>query len=775
VRTSLILALGLLLQATPKELIDKLRSDRVEERDAASSALKKLDPSAIPLLEAAAKDPDPEVARRAGLAIRIILLRGTLTPGLKNHSPGIEERLAAGTDAAYTAAFLELATRNDLGTADFLALGPAALRGATDRERATVVFHLGARRITSAIPEIRALLRTPDAALGQQAESSLLQMAPQTAQEAFLELLGDARPDLRSRGVQALGRAQVLSAVPRISALISDMDQNVRQNVLHTLATLGARSEIPRIVACLEDPSPLIPSAAAQALVVLDAKEAIPAIAALLNRRERDDDDRIIEVLAGLDAVQAAPAIANRLGSKDGKVRAAAARALTDLDARDDAARILPLLRDEDEVARAAALWAVGRFRLKEAADQVLKLLGDEDADVRFVAAWAAGKLRIPAAVPALLKMLGSNQQDAFASAVWALGELRAKEALPRLTELAASSTSSGLAAAEALSAIGEPLAVADLLKILDSDNRELADLLKPLVRTVPQAEILAALRPGLNSADDHPRQRSLLNVGRLGLSEGAPILIQTLRNKEADPMDRISAAEALGTLSRKEFLPDLLALARDEDFPDQDHAVRLLGLFGTKETLPVLREFLKSEDSDVQEAAILAMETLGLTEMLDPVAALLPKLGGETDVVASAWLCRSGRREGVENLLLDDETLIPINAVRSPAAWKKLAATPYGPELNGSLFDIADRIARDAGLRLSWRWRSGDDDITIRLMWREGVWEGDRKTGAAALEQLFRSNGSWSVVLDDNVLRILPASEAQDIHKTWFESTQKR
>jgi hypothetical protein len=62
----------LLLQSpTPEELIERLRSDRVEIRDAALKELKRGGNSSIPALEKAVKDPDVELASRAQEVIRI--------------------------------------------------------------------------------------------------------------------------------------------------------------------------------------------------------------------------------------------------------------------------------------------------------------------------------------------------------------------------------------------------------------------------------------------------------------------------------------------------------------------------------------------------------------------------------------------------------------------------------------------------------------------------------------------------------------------------------
>src|SRR6185295_2365970 len=99
----------LALQDGARELVEKLRSDTIAERETAMRRLRELGKEAAPVLEKAAKDPDAEVARRAGFLLRCLALQDSLSPALRKAVPGIEDLLAAGRTRAWTEAFLRAA------------------------------------------------------------------------------------------------------------------------------------------------------------------------------------------------------------------------------------------------------------------------------------------------------------------------------------------------------------------------------------------------------------------------------------------------------------------------------------------------------------------------------------------------------------------------------------------------------------------------------------------------------------------------------------------
>src|SRR5258707_15065109 len=95
----------------------------------------------------------------------------------------------------------------------------------------------------------------------------------------------------------------------------------------------------------------------------------------------------------------------------------------------------------------------------------------------------------------------------------------------------------------------------------------------------------------------------------------------------------------------------------------------------GSKDVIPELRKVLKDPDTSLLLATVQALEQLDAREALDDVLPLLQLDDDELRTQAAGWLCHAGRREGAEVLLKAQSRLIPLNALRRPEVWKKLAA----------------------------------------------------------------------------------------------------
>jgi hypothetical protein len=221
--------------------------------------------------------------------------------------------------------------------------------------------------------------------------------------------------------------------------------------------------------------------------------------------------------------------------------------------------------------------------------------------------------------------------------------------------------------------------------------------------------------------------------------------------------------------------MPDLLRLATHGKTPDREPIVTALSLLETPESFVELRRLAQSTNTGVRWAALRALADHGHKDVLPGVAELAKSKDTNIAWTASGWLCRFGRSEGVEQLLPVTTFRTPINAVRNPAAWKKLVDVSYKADLDGTFYEIAARIAADSGLRLDWAWEDVWDIETAFDPKRVLVDERPI-TAADALEQLLvDSMDPYGVILEEGVLRIVHADVEKRLLTRWWRSTQKR
>ncbi|MBI2931604.1 MAG: HEAT repeat domain-containing protein, partial [Planctomycetes bacterium] len=351
-------------------LIEKLKSDAIEEREAAVGELKKLGPSAVPALEKAVAEGEPEVKAQLEWVCRVITLRETLPANLLKEMQGIEDRLA-GTDAhAWTEAMFE-ALREDesgkrihptLGRRELDALVGGAVRGCgTLKEADDLRRILRESELPSAGRHVQAWLKNEDS-------------------------------NIRAMAIRLLQDLLVGEAIPEIRGLLKDPDADVRGRAAHFLGKLHVREAIPDLVALLKDPDGFVHGLSYGALEEMRAKEAIPELCDLLKNH-------------------------------DVEVRLRAVGLLQDLQARSAVAQLLPLVGDGDEEVARKTIYVLDELEARVAVPQLRLLVNSRSAGIRDAAARLSISRGNREIVPDLIAMLSDPERRG--TAVWALGSFR--------------------------------------------------------------------------------------------------------------------------------------------------------------------------------------------------------------------------------------------------------------------------------------------------------------------------------------------------------------
>lgn len=149
-------------------LIEKLRSQTIEERDEAFRRLKALGKAATAELQKAASSGDGELAARAKHLLRILEVRELLTPRLREAAPELEDRLAAGDNEACLEILRDFNSNDPEKSAKYKALrredlevlAAPAVRGAGNdpgkQEEACLL--IWRHQLKSGVPEVAKLL-----------------------------------------------------------------------------------------------------------------------------------------------------------------------------------------------------------------------------------------------------------------------------------------------------------------------------------------------------------------------------------------------------------------------------------------------------------------------------------------------------------------------------------------------------------------------------------------------------------------------------------------
>jgi HEAT repeat protein len=436
----LVLLLLLVFQDEPAGLIENLRSEKPEVRDAATQKLKVLGEAARPALEKAAKDPDGEVASRASYLLRILQLKNALTPNLQKAIPSAADRLALGEGSEWAAVFLEATALTDKGERklqaitrdDLMPLAAPAIRGAAGRvERLRVCWMAANWRLKSALPEIRKLFEGPNREGGEEELTWYVVLGGREAAEPVAALLKDDTLSLRRRAAHQLAYMGTRAQIPALKAALKDPDVTVQMNAATALGALGDRSHAAEIIPLLDGKDR---ASAVLCLGFLGAKEHAPRIASLLT----DTDARwyALAALYSLDARDHADEVAKLLASDRADLYGHAATILGYWKSKAHAEPIAERVAKEDNGTYSGAISGLGRMGDARSSGALVLRLKDDSTYVRGDVAEALAALDARDCTDRVALLLEDPEPHVRRKAAQALGRMSAKGCQKRLQGL---------------------------------------------------------------------------------------------------------------------------------------------------------------------------------------------------------------------------------------------------------------------------------------------------------------------------------------------------
>lgn len=700
-----------------RDLVEKLRSEAIADRDEATRKLKELGKAAAAELEKAAKDKDADVAARAKTLLFRLELIDTLPAALQKAMAGIADSLAFGGDIAWSRALVEAELKLQPGSripvlkrTDLEPLAERAVRGAISTElKHDVGEAVLRRRLAGAMPEIlkffdeadedlwftamEAVRQHPDAKGTQRlrdltrdeiperrrlAIDCLMDLDLKDAAPDAARLIADPDPSVRAVAASALARLKGREAAGELVPLLRDEDGSVRKSAVYGLMAIYAREEAGRLVGLLRDSDAEVRRAAAWTLGNLGHREAIPQLMPLLEEEIRNRCAAIgaLRMLRATEAVPRALKLLEDVPEESGI--SILFELLIDLGPGETRERAVQLLNHENSRIRVTALQLLGRVGDAKAHPEILKRLKDDDVYVRYEAAWAAGRLGIREAIPDLLKLLNAKEGPHRSEVIMALASLDAKEAIPG---------------------------------------------------------IVACLK------DEDKSEDAMWALAALKARDAAKAIAEFLKDKRQST--RMQAMQALVRLEGREAIPRILPLLDDEEF-------------------------------SICEATIEGLAELEAWDLARRVALCLDDRIAEVRAAAAGFLARAGSREGVTALLEDEEDadLWVLNALRRPEVWKRLQRVKVTGKRFGTPLRKIRAMAKEAGMDVevvAGPW--GDGERRLDREW--GTSELDRPT--PLLDAIWwELPQEYELILESDRIRLIPREEALRFWRAWWKETAR-
>lgn len=451
---------------------------------------------------------------------------------------------------------------------------------------------------------------------------------------------------------------------------------------------------------------------------------------------------------------------------------------------------------------RAAAASTLIRLAGPEGMDVAEGYLGDADAGVRKAAVGAVAGARLPGAAARLAKM--TSDEALSRELTEAFGRLRAPEGIPyleracRLERWDDHSTRSW--AALLLSSYAGPKQIPlfrELLKWVPSEPNSGQWALSFLGNwgdraSIPAIEVAIGMSSGTGNCPDSAA-RALYQMGATESTEAFLILARKCHTPQA--------LRYLGLMGNPKAIPGL----REFLDPPELAAMEALVELDDRESIRAFRKLLDHKERRIREAACSALavfqdevsrkEIESYGREADAARRIWPALGpiknpptpmtvelllqrfkdprqssGRVEIAKD--LAREGRREGVAFLLENDYVPVVLNALRKPALWKALHEKHAPIRLYAPYQTLHERLAQLCGLKLEGPPEGCDE----RKAWTDVYsclhrW-GTPLTLTEAFEMI--EEPRWSVVFEEDRIRILPRDEARAFWARWAAGEEK-
>ena len=390
-------------------------------------------------------------------------------------------------------------------------------------------------------------------------------------------------PKRRAKAAEDLGKQNDAQSLPQLRALLKDPDAGVRAEAVAAMVAIATQHSLGPLIEATRDPQPNIQILAVDGLVnfyypgyvqtgwVASLKKFGTGLKGRFTEVNTQVVDAYVEVRP--DVIEALGHVTTGGTSMDS--RALAARALGILRARAAAPQLVEALKSKDSQVMLEALRALEKIGDRAAGPQVAYLLRDLHEPVQVAAIDVTGQLQNRDAIPELQDLVKTSKKAPVRrAALVALAKLPDPSTKTVFLQyLGDRDKYMRAAAAEGVGRIGDPADRDRLQKAMESERSESTRLSMAfaLVR-LGDMNSLAYLLDGLNSTFHRGEARPFLaELARK--PEVLSRLYEPLKNGSNDQKKNL--AQVMAVSGNSESLPYLEALTHDPNVEVAQEAIR--------------------------------------------------------------------------------------------------------------------------------------------------------------------------------------------------------
>ncbi|WP_162605162.1 HEAT repeat domain-containing protein [Geomonas oryzae] len=471
--------------------------------------------------------------------------------------------------------------------------------------------------------------------------------------------------DLRNGAMEVLVKFGG-EAVPCLSRLLSDGDEEIRNFSAVMLGDIGSRDAVKDLIAALTDPDSNVSHSAAEALGKIGDRSALVPLLELL-KGDFWLQYPAVCAIGELRDYRAVPHLLPLLG--DEMLRGAVVEALGkvgDQRALYALAGILPFV--EQELARSVACAMVSiinilnelesyknRIEVGTREERLLRLVSprgverlksmlreQDDLQASQAAAMLLGWMGELSALEGLFTLLADERNhEVVENAVLAIGRRAEGELLAALDH---DSAAVRLVALRALRSLGLPCHPGELARLLAKEDEQGQLEVLETLQSFPDESFLPQLQLLLAKGSDALARRAALAMAHHRVGPVLDLFAKLAHSPE--PQSRRRAAMLLGCLDKGGGIENLRLLSLDDDAEVRGELARSIGKQRVLQAVPLLCRALCDPEELVREAAVLAAAELGEPMLVDELLALLGSGREDLDYCVIRALGDIGARE---------------------------------------------------------------------------------------------------------------------------------